>query len=172
VNVTARAVVYLSACFFAFVVCAAEVYPQSSTISGNITDASGAVVPGVHVTVLETRQNIGRHTESNAFRRFFRAASPSGVLCFHGPEARFRHYRDSGCRSGIGRRHSRQYPNKCRSTATNRCGECGGHRRASGYIEPGSIVVQISVQNLPLNGRNFINLVQLTAGANGAPPRV
>ncbi|MDR3714369.1 MAG: carboxypeptidase regulatory-like domain-containing protein [Puia sp.] len=33
-----------------------------------------------------------------------------------------------------------------------------------------SVVTEMSVQDLPLNGRNFINLVQLTAGANEGLP--
>jgi hypothetical protein len=150
-------------------VCAAEVYPQSSTISGNITDASGAVVPGVHVTVLETRQNIGRHTESNALGDFFVPLLQAGCYVFTAQKQGFDiiEIRDVVLASGDDIRvNIRINVGRQQQTVVVNAGDTGVQADTSSL---GSIVVQISVQNLPLNGRNFINLVQLTAGANGGP---
>ncbi len=141
----------------------------TADILGTATDASGAVIPNAAVTLtnLDTQQQ--RTDTTNASGDFSFTLLPTG------------HYSVTVKAAGF----------KI-STTENLAGEAGDRARADAHMEAGSeaqtIEVQAqtpllqadnatvsstvtakAVQDLPLNGRNFVQLVQLVPGANEGP---
>jgi hypothetical protein len=146
-------------------------FAQLSTadILGTITDPSGAVVSKATVTLVNADTHEQRVDTSNDSGDFHFTLLPPG------------HY--SVTVKALGFKSS---------TTTNLAIEAGDRARADVRLELGSATVSVvveastpllqtdnatvsstvteaSVQNLPLNGRNFVQLVQLVPGANEGP---
>ncbi len=141
----------------------------TADILGTITDASGAVVPNADVTLTNLGTNEKRATQSNGSGDYIFTLVPVG------------HYsvviKVSGFQESI---------------TKDLAVEAGDRARADVQLRPGSgtTVVEVTaqtpllqadnatvsstvtakaVQDLPLNGRNFVQLVQLIPGANEGP---
>jgi hypothetical protein len=142
----------------------------TATIQGDIKDATGAAVPGASITITNTATNISNTVTSN------------GAGAYVVPQLIPGNYSVTIKMSGFQT-----------TSMVDLAVSAGDHRRADATLAVGSIgdtvnvtaaapvlqtdtssvgsnVTQRSVQDLPLNGRNFINLVQITPGANEASP--
>jgi hypothetical protein len=141
----------------------------TADILGTVTDNTGAVIPGAAVTLTNLDTHEQRATTTNGSGDYSFTLLPTG------------HYSVTVKSSGF----------KLSST-DNLAVEAGDRARADAHMELGSeaqtIEVQAqtpllqadnatvsstvtakAVQDLPLNGRNFIQLVQLVPGANEGP---
>jgi hypothetical protein len=148
-----------------------QIYAQLSTadIVGTVTDSLGAVVPRANITLINLDTHDQRVAFSNESGDFQFTLLPVG------------HYSVTVKAKGFKT-----------STTTNLAVEAGDRARADAHLEPGgttetitveattpllqadnatvsSTVTEMSVQDLPLNGRNFVQLVQLVPGANEGP---
>jgi len=150
---------------------ARRTFAQLSTadILGTVTDSLGAVIPQANVTLTNLDTHDQRAAQSNASGEFQFTLLPVG------------HYSLTVKAKGFKT-----------STTANLAVEAGDRARADTHLEPGgatetvtveattpllqadsatvsSTVTEESVQDLPLNGRNFVQLVQLVPGANEGP---
>jgi hypothetical protein len=148
-----------------------QTFAQLSTadIVGTVTDSSGAVIPKASITLTHLGTHYQRVALSNDSGDFQFALLPVG------------HYSVTVKAKGFKT-----------STITSLAVEAGDRARADAHLEPGgatetvtveattpllqadnatvsSTVTAESVQDLPLNGRNFVQLVQLVPGANEGP---
>ncbi len=138
-------------------------------ILGTVTDATGAVIPNATVTVVNTGTHETRNVTSNASGEYLVSTLPVG------------HYSVTVKAPGF------------KATTTNNLSlEAGDRARTDVKLELGgetetvnveaetpllqadnatvsSTVDAKSVQDLPLNGRNFVQLVQIVPGANEGP---
>jgi hypothetical protein len=142
---------------------------STADIIGTITDSSGAVVSRATVTLVNIDTHDQRVDASNDSGDFHFTLLPAG------------HYSVTVKSKGFKT-----------STTTNLAVEAGDRARADVRLEAGGItetvtveattpllqadsatvsstVTEQSVQDLPLNGRNFVQLVQLVPGANEGP---
>ncbi|WP_263384894.1 TonB-dependent receptor [Granulicella arctica] len=141
----------------------------TADIVGTVTDATGAVIPGAKVTVL----NLDTHDQRNA------TANATGEYQF--------------TLLPVGRYTVTVVVEGFKTSATSTLPvEAGDRARADIHMETGgssetvtveaqtpllqadnavvsSTVTAKAVQDLPLNGRNFVQLVQLVPGANEGP---
>ncbi len=136
------------------------------TISGRVTDPSGAVVPGASVSARQTETNLTRETVTDADGRF------------RFPYLRVGPIRDRGTYAGVCRCCT--YCERDRglgiraSCDAGRCrgrGQRGRSSRDSTVLEAArsqiaGTVSQAEVDSLPMNGRNFLDLAVLIPGVS------
>jgi hypothetical protein len=139
---------------------------DEGSITGSVQDASGAVVPGAQVTLLNTDQGISLNTTT----------SGSGEYTFS--PVRIGHYSVSAVAAGFSTTTQQNLEVKLDQhlqvniqLKTGAATETVQVTTAPPELQTeegsvGQVVTGQSVNNLPLNGRNFTFLAQLGAGVN------
>src|SRR5580658_7793763 len=135
----------------------------TGTIVGVISDESGAVVPNAKVAVINKETNLRRDVVAGADGSFTAAALPAGSYEVHAEAAGFRLLvRPATVEIGA-------------TTTVNLTMQVGATKdvvtveAAAANINYDSnivqgVVSQQQIDNLPLNGRSFLNLAQLEPG--------
>jgi hypothetical protein len=151
--------------------CSQATFAQLTTadILGTVSDATGAVIPNATITLVNLGTNETRATQSNATGDYNFTLLPVG------------HYSITVKANGF-------QPSVTKDLAV----EAGDRARSDVHLQLGSestivevtastpllqadsatvssSVTAMAVQDLPLNGRNFVQLVQLVPGANEGP---
>ena len=138
---------------------------STASLSGTVTDPSGAVVPGAHVTV---------HSLATGADRTLNGGR--GGLCIRRPSLQPGDYRVQATATGFGtfivakvtlNVDQKATVNMTLSVST--AGETVQVNSAAVQIESetitvGQVIDDSTVQNLPLNGRHFLDLTVLTPG--------
>lgn len=155
-----------------FVLCATAAFSQVTTadLIGTVEDTTGAAVPGASVTVtsLETHESKTAQTGTSGDYNF--TLLKPGNYAVNITMTGFKTFQVGSVALAAGDR-----------ARVNGALELGAvtetvnveARAAALQADSSSLVNGISekaVQDLPLNGRNFVNLAQLTVGANEGPP--
>jgi hypothetical protein len=139
---------------------------DEGSIAGQVQDPSGAVVPGAQVTLVNTDQGITSNTTTNG----------SGEYTFS--PVRIGHYSLSATAPGFSKTEQQnlqvkldqhlEVPIQLKPGATSETVQVTTAppelQTEEGSV--GQVVTGQSVNNLPLNGRNFTFLAQLGAGVN------
>jgi hypothetical protein len=141
----------------------------TADIVGTVTDATGAVMPNANLTLLNLATHEQRTAMSNSSGDFQFTLLPTGQYSLTAKATGFKNY-----------------------VTNNLAVEAGDRARADVHLQTGgasetievqaqtpllqadsatvsSTVTAKAVQDLPLNGRNFVQLVQLVPGANEGP---
>lgn len=137
----------------------------SAVVNGLVTDATGAVVPVAKVTLENLDTHIPQTTSVTSTGDYVFTALPPG------------HYKlqveAQGFKTFVIREITLAAGDKVREDATMQVGAVNESVEVQGQAPAlqtdsatfGTLVTNQAVENLPLNGRNFMTLVQLTAGA-------
>jgi hypothetical protein len=148
---------------------AAQAQLTTADIVGTVTDSTGAVIPNAKVTVVNLDTHEQRDATSNASGEYQVTLLPVGRYSV-----------------------TVKVPNFKTSTTTNLSVEAGDRARDDVQMVTGgesetinveastpllqadnstvsSTITAVAVQDLPLNGRNYVQLVQLVPGANEGP---
>jgi outer membrane receptor protein involved in Fe transport len=136
----------------------------TGTIEGTIVDPSGAVVPGVTVTVTEVDTGVQRVAVSDDNGSFSAPLLPVGVYNLTAELAGFGTQKQAEIKVTIGQTATLRL-----TMALSGLAETINVSGATPIIETGrshvsSTVDETAVQNLPVNGRNFIDFALLTPG--------
>jgi len=137
---------------------------------GTVTDTSGAIVPGAQVTVT----NIGTQTERTATA----GATGDWVVNLLQPgtykvavtAAGFKSFTISGIQLGAGDRTRVDAKLAIGEVTQSVTVEAEASSLQTDSSSISSTIGQTAVQNVPLNGRNFVQLVQVQPGVNSGPP--
>lgn len=137
----------------------------TGTITGAVTDASGAVLPGVTILVANDNTGLTRTVITNESGNYTATLLPVGN---YRVEAEL-----SGFRKEIRRGITLQVDQKARIDLVLQVGQVSEVIEVSGEApliqtedaSVGSVIDRQKVSELPLNGRNFESLVQLVPGA-------
>ncbi len=141
----------------------------SASLSGTITDSSGASVPDTTVAIKNTETGLSRTVSSDA-----RAATPRPI--FRSARTRFRHRRPA-----FNRQYAREWSSRSAAHLVIdfqlNLGQVGETVNVSGSVSEvetttaavSSLVDQQQMRELPLNGRNFEQLILLAPGAATYP---
>jgi hypothetical protein len=149
---------------------AAEAQDTTGTIVGNVTDPTGASIPGADVTVKNTATGIVRNVKTSSSGAFTVPNLDPGTYNVTIVMDGFEQANAANIQLSAGDRH--------RTDATLKVGKTNVTvevTTATALLQTdtssvASSVGQQAVQELPLNGRNFINLTQIIPGATeGAP---
>jgi len=143
---------------------------QLATLVGTIFDSSGATVPGVKIKVTNVGTGVVNMAIANAAGDYVSPLLPPGEYTVTAEISGFKKL----IKTGI----ILQVAQKARVDLTLEIGEITDTVTVEGAAplinsesaELGQVIDNRSVTELPLNGREFIQLVQLAPGANGGPP--
>ena len=163
-HATRRFAIGLSAC--AFLLAAAPARAQSATgaLDGIIVDQSGAVLPGVTVKVVSVKMGTSRTTVTDENGMFRNPLLPVGDYELTAELNGFQMRKLSDLQVTVGVTLSLRV-----EMAVGNVSETVTVTGASPVVETGrtqvtSTVGEVAVQNLPVNGRNFIDFALLTPG--------
>ena len=136
-------------------------------IVGTVTDSTGAVVPNATVAVTSVGTQAKRQAKSGAAGEYAFSLLQPGAYTLVVDAQGFKSYKLSPFNIGAGDRIRLDLslqPGASTETVEVRSDSVPALQADSATIQ--DVVSETSVQNLPLNGRNFIGLVQITAGVN------
>ncbi len=137
----------------------------TADVVGTATDASGAVLPGVKVLVRNTGTGLEYSAVTDNTGNYLIRLLPPGSYTMRAEAPGFKVWTASSLVLAAGdrlRQDIRMEVGEVTQTIEVTA-ESPALQTESSTV--GSLVTERAVQDLPLNGRNFINLVQLAAGA-------
>ena len=160
---------YLSLCGIALCLTSAPARAQSTaTLQGTITDAQNAVMPGVSVTIQNTATAIERTTITDAAGQYVAASMQPG------------HYAITAHLEGFADAKSEVDLGPAQTVALNlklNIGTIAENVTVSGAsplidtatVSVGEVMAERTVQEIPLNGRHFVDLGPLMPGGSTSP---
>jgi hypothetical protein len=158
------------ACFVALAsimsIFAAGAFAQAvSQISGITTDQSGAAVPGVEITATQTDTGLKRTVQSDESGSFILTNLPTGPYRLEASKSGFRTYVQTGIELQVS-----SSPNIPITLGVGQVSETVEVQANASQIETqklgvGSVIENQRILELPLNGRNAVDLVVLSGAA-------
>jgi hypothetical protein len=147
-------------------------WPQVNTadVVGTVTDESGAVLPGVTITVENLATKVVRTTLSDTTGNYLMALLPVGRYTLRVEQTGFRGWSVPEIVLAAGDRLRVDVRLEVGQLEQTVEVQSQAPALQSDSSSLGSLVNERAVQDLPLNGRNFIRLAQAAAGANESVP--
>ncbi|WP_245632212.1 TonB-dependent receptor [Edaphobacter aggregans] len=138
---------------------------STATLSGTVTDATGAVVAGAAVKVHSLDTNADREVTTDESGTYFVPSLQPGNYMIQVNAAGFGQYSVPSLTLQVDQRATMNVKMNIASTGTTV--EVTGSTPIidSSTITVGQVIDKETVQNIPLNGRHFLDLTQLTPGA-------
>jgi len=162
--------VAIAFCFMAVILlagsqCQAQV--ASAELIGNVLDSTGAAVPGATITAINIETSITHTTVSEKGGDYVLTSLPPGNYTLTVESAGFSKLEQSGI--------SLQINQQARVDLTLKVGQAAETVSVTGHppllesesSSVGTVINQQLVNELPLNGRNFVQLATLSPGVNG-----
>jgi hypothetical protein len=142
----------------------------TADVLGTVTDSTGAVVPGAEIKVISAATGDVRTAKSDERGEYVVTALQSGHYRIEIQAASFKTQIVPDLLAAAGDRVRVDAQLAAGETAETVEVQASSPLLQSDSSTVGSTLVEKSVQDLPLNGRNFVQLAQITAGANEGPP--
>ncbi|MEA2262151.1 MAG: hypothetical protein QOJ51_4976, partial [Acidobacteriaceae bacterium] len=137
----------------------------TGSFSGNVTDKSGSAIPGA--TIIATSQGTGlqRETKADSSGHYLLPLLPVGMYTVHVDMAGFQSAESKDLRLQIDESRELDFSLVPATVVTTVAvsGEAIAVESANPSL--GQVITSQEVSQLPLNGRNFVQLATLTAGA-------
>lgn len=143
---------------------------DTGTILGTVRDASGAVVPGAKVTIENEGTSVTQTTTTSASGNYVFTPLRIGTYRVEVEQPGFKKQRKTGQELNIQQQLVVDFllePGEV-TTTVDVTGEAAVLQTENGSV--GQVVGSQSVNDLPLNGRNYTFLARLTAGVNAGQP--
>jgi hypothetical protein len=142
----------------------AQIAPTAS-LTGTITDPSGAAVPNVHVQLVNLDTGFERSGEVNSDGRYLFSQIPVGLYRVDASASGFSQYRQSGIRLNVNTATTLDI-----RLAIGAVGESVSVTADAVMVNTQSgalsqVIQQQYIQELPLNGRNAASLIRMMPGA-------
>ena len=143
----------------------------SGTLSGRAVDASGAVVPGVTISVRHLERGVERTTVTGADGRFVLAALPVGAYDVRAELAGFKTVVRQGVTLTVGEAVGVDFTLEvgALAEAVSVVGVAPAVNTRTGDLS--YLVDERAIEQLPLNGRNYTDLAFLQPGVTPYPHR-
>jgi hypothetical protein len=158
----------LSLCFFAGTNTQAQA--TKAEITGTVHDPTGAAIPNAEITVTNTGTNEVRKATSGGDGLFAVNLLNPGTYKISIHTTGFKAFEVPSLTLAAGDSPRLDAAMEIGATTETISVEAATPLLQSENSSLGSSVNQVAVQDLPLNGRNFVQLVQLVPGANEGPP--
>src|SRR5262245_59576457 len=144
----------------------------TAQIAGTVRDTSGAVIPGVEIKVTQTATGASRTAVSNEEGRYVFANLPLGPYMLEANQPGFTSYVQMGIVLQVDTNLIIDIPLKVGGVGEQVTVEAGLAQVETRSTSVGTVVDNLRVSEMPLNGRNPIELVFLagmaTSPGNGA----
>jgi hypothetical protein len=137
---------------------------EVASISGRVTDQSGATVPGVEVEIKNADTNASQVTKTNEEGFYAFPSLKPGNYVMNVRKAQFRTISLNGIVLNVQDNVTRNFALEvgAATESVTVTAEAAGVNTESGAI--GTVVDRQFVENLPMNGRTFQTLIELTPG--------
>lgn len=143
----------------------------SGTLTGRIVDASGAVLPGVSVTTRHVARGVERTTISDGGGRFVVAGLPAGVYDVRAELSGFQSIVQLGVALTVGETVILDFSMPVGGVAEAVTVAAAASAVNARTGELSYLVDERSIEQLPLNGRNYTDLAFLQPGVTPFPHR-
>lgn len=156
--------------FFGLFVFTSQAQQATATLIGVITDQAGAVIPGANITATNKATNLSRTVSTNDEGVYVISSLSVGEynvkVLAQGFEAKIS---ESAVSLNVGQTVTLNAELKIGSTSTtvDLIGEMALIDTQTSKVD--SVIDNREIENLPLNGRNFLELALLTPGNSPAP---
>lgn len=139
---------------------------QSSTasINGTVKDASGSIVPAAEVALTNTQTNVERKAISNAVGVYAFLNIIPGEYRLQAAKTGFKTSKQSAFTLNVNQTATFDMTLEIGEISQEVTVEAVGAELQSSTAELGAVVAKQQVVDLPLNGRNFTQLLSLTPG--------
>jgi hypothetical protein len=153
--------------FAVVIACAFTVSAQvdTGTISGIVSDASGAVVPGAQVTITQLETNLQNSLATNESGYYSAPGLRPGHYTVELSRPGFQTQKKTGIELNVQDRLELNFTLALGTASAAVTVEGTAPLLESETSSLGQVIQEKTVNELPLNGRNFIQLATLTAGA-------
>ncbi len=163
-----RAIAGALACLLVLVATAGSIDAQLTTadVVGTVTDASGGVIAGSAVTIVNSETGVSRSTTTSSNGDYAFSNLDVGTYNLTIKAKGFAEFEARSVKLAVG--------DRLRLNATLQVGQESVQVEVNATAAAlqtdsssvGTMITDRAVQDLPLNGRNYINLVQLSAGVS------
>ena len=135
-------------------------------LAGGVSDESGAVLGGAKVTVTNVATNVTRTGVSDSSGRYYVAALPPGTYRIRVELGGFAAQNREGVSLLLGQSVALDFKLKLAGTAEEVTVTAEAPVLDLSHTEVSSVVDQQQIENLPINGRNFISFTVITPGVS------
>jgi hypothetical protein len=162
----------LFAVFFCLVICLSGgslLYGQATaSFAGTVSDKAGAVVPGATVRVTSQETGLTREFKTDDSGHYLIPLLPVGLYSIHVEAQGFAPAEQHGIRLQVDEHRELDFTLQPASVSTNV--EVNATEVAVETANPtvGQVITSEEVAELPLNGRNFVQLATLTPGTTAS----
>ena len=139
---------------------------SSSAVNGTVADQQGAVVPGTDVVLTSVETGIERQAQTNAVGRYGFVNVPPGYYTLEAAAEGFRTSSVEPFSLVVNQTATFDIVLEVGAVTESVTVEAVGAQVQSSSAELGTAMTEQQVVDLPLNGRNFTQLLMLTPGAS------
>jgi outer membrane receptor protein involved in Fe transport len=139
---------------------------STATINGTIADSSGAVVPGATIKLANVETGVERTAQSNSVGAYAILNIQPGTYTLEATSDGFRTSAIAPFRLAVNQTATFDFALEVGAVAEQVTVEAVAVDLQSSTAELGTVVAEKQVLDLPLNGRNFTQLLTLTTGAS------
>ncbi|HEV2233342.1 MAG TPA: carboxypeptidase-like regulatory domain-containing protein [Terriglobia bacterium] len=157
----------------ALVICITFVCPlatqaqvATASINGTVTDSSGAVVPAANVILKNVATNVERSTVTNDSGNYVLVDIPPGRYTLRVAKEGFTSASQSEFELYVNQTSTYDFALRVGSTTQTVTVEATAAALQTSTSELGAVITGRAVSELPLNGRNFTQLLNLTPGVS------
>jgi len=160
----------LSVALAIFVPAASHAQLSTGDILGNVTDARGAALPGAKVTAVNTQTHDTHTVMTDGNGEYVISLLLPGNYSVEVTASGFRPNRVDNVTLGVGDRYRIVVKLEVSATSQTVLVSAAPPALQTDSTALSTDVQQQAVQDLPLNGRNYVQLAELAAGANEGTP--
>ena len=144
----------------------AQSQATTGSIEGVVTDPAGAVIAGADVTLQNTETNFTRKLTSDTDGRFRGVLLPLGLYKVSVKSPQFAMLVREGLNLGVGQTINLAFTLTVTAVQESVNISAEAPVVETGAVETATDINQQSIKNLPNNGRNFLDFVNLTPGVS------
>jgi hypothetical protein len=165
----AQITIRVCACLVMMIAFCAVAHSQTATgqFNGHVFDQNGAVVPGAKITLLDVQTNLSRSTQTNGEGLYEFPLLPPGNYKITAAESGFQEAVSPELKLDVNQTSSQDFHLQVGAASqTVNVSASSAELLQASSSELGAVIEQRSVNELPLNGRNFTALLTLAPGVN------
>ena len=159
-------ILFLLSMVWAFLPAAVKAQTSTATLNGTVRDPSGAVVPAATVTLTNIDTGVQRVTETTGTGNYAILNIPVGRYTVEVTKGGFATTKEEELTLSVNQTATRDFNLSLGAATETVTVQAVGAEIETSTAELGTVISELEVTNLPLNGRNFTQLLSLTPGVS------
>jgi hypothetical protein len=165
-----RCSVSIACCVFVFILAMSSVArlsaQTSGSVSGHIADSTGSVIPDVTVTLTNVGTSAVRSTVTTGAGDYLFPDVPPGVYNIQASHANFKTEAATNVQLQVQQSLRQDFTMAVGAVTSTVTVEATGALLQAENATVGTVIENAAINELPLNGRNYLSLVALSSNAN------